>query len=725
MKFQSFTLLYLWIILALPVQAQVVRKIQPPNAPNAPHFSNAQHKSMEALRGPVAMTPNPSKEKKNWDVMLSQHGVSHGSDVPKTVLDSIKSNLAPQKRLSDGKSDPSLSENGGAENSVVDPYVTLDFKGNTYNGWTPTDNSVAVSDDGYIVSVVNSSLMFATDDGTVLLEESFDSYLDFLNLTGSYFDPRVIYDPIEDKFIMVVLSGNSPSNSNVVIGFSTTSDPTDTWWFYVYDGDPTNTNKWFDFPSIGVSATEIFISGNLFTSNDVFDQVVIYEFEKARGFAGQNLGGWFWDDVRDADGNRDFTVVPISFGFDGAIGPGIFFISSNSGGGNEVMMYYTTDIGANNPTLEVFSASTAQYDVPINGYQLGSSDEIMTNDCRIQSGYWANGILHFVLNTAHTDLYTRIYYGRLNTDNLTVDARRFGLTEYEYAFPSVIPFTTDETDQTALIAFLRTGSAIYPQFRVVTCDNAGAFSGSVLVKGGEDYVDFSFDSQERWGDYSGISRRHLNNEVEVWVAGSYGAFFDGGDFNILSTWVARISDEDIAAPVANFVGNPTTVTAGQLVLFTDLSTNTPTTWAWSFPGGSPTTSVVKDPAIIYNTPGTYNVSLTASNSAGSDGETKTAYITVNPLVIAPVANFSANQTVITAGQSVQFTDLSTNTPTAWAWSFPGGTPVSSSVKNPLITYNTPGTYNVSLTASNSAGSDGETKIAYITVNPNVIAPVAN
>jgi PKD repeat protein len=81
----------------------------------------------------------------------------------------------------------------------------------------------------------------------------------------------------------------------------------------------------------------------------------------------------------------------------------------------------------------------------------------------------------------------------------------------------------------------------------------------------------------------------------------------------------------------------------------------------------------------------------------------------------PVANFSGSPTTVQLGNSVQFTDLSTNNPTSWSWSFEGGTPSSSTAQNPSVTYNTAGTYNVTLTATNSAGSDGETKIDYITV----------
>ena len=313
-------------------------------------------------------------------------------------------------------------------------------------------------------------------------------------------------------------------------------------------------------------------------------------------------------------------------------------------------------------------------------------------------------------------------------------------------------------------------------------------------------------------------------------------------------------------PVANFTANDTTITEGQSVTFTDTSSNNPTSWSWSFPGGTPSTSTAQNPTVTYNTAGTYSVTLTATNSAGSDSEVKSNYIVVDvagvtyctsqgnnysyeyigrvqvgdldnsssgsnytdftsytahltagasvsviltPVfpgstyteywkiwidyngdgdfvdsgeevfsksgtstvsgsvtvpsnasgttrmrvtmkynaaptscetfsygevedytvsiaggsVLPPVANFTATPTTITAGQSVSFTDTSTNNPTSWSWTFTGGTPSSSTSQNPTVTYNTAGTYSVTLTATNSAGSDGETKSNYITVNP--------
>ena len=170
-------------------------------------------------------------------------------------------------------------------------------------------------------------------------------------------------------------------------------------------------------------------------------------------------------------------------------------------------------------------------------------------------------------------------------------------------------------------------------------------------------------------------------------------------------------------PVCNFSGTPTTITAGESVQFTDSSTEYPTSWSWTFDGADQTNSTERNPAITYSTPGTYDVSLTVTNNVGSDSTTKTAYITVNEISDPPVADFVADNTTIVEGQTVNFTDLSTNMPTSWSWSFEGGTPTSSTEQNPSVVYNTAGTYNVSLTATNSIGDGTETKTAYITVTP--------
>jgi PKD repeat protein len=88
-----------------------------------------------------------------------------------------------------------------------------------------------------------------------------------------------------------------------------------------------------------------------------------------------------------------------------------------------------------------------------------------------------------------------------------------------------------------------------------------------------------------------------------------------------------------------------------------------------------------------------------------------------PVPLPPIADFEGTPTTVTEGNSVDFTDLSQNNPTSWAWTFEGGTPASSSEQNPIVTYDTEGTYQVSLTATNAEGSDTKTVAGYITVNP--------
>lgn len=176
-------------------------------------------------------------------------------------------------------------------------------------------------------------------------------------------------------------------------------------------------------------------------------------------------------------------------------------------------------------------------------------------------------------------------------------------------------------------------------------------------------------------------------------------------------------------PVANFTASPTITCPNVPIQFADLSTNTPTSWSWTFTGGTPAASALQNPIVSYATPGLYSVTLTATNAYGSNSITKTNYIGINACPPPPVANFSASPTTICAGGTVNFTDLSTNTPTDWAWTFPGGTPISSISQNPSVVYNTPGTYLVTLTATNSGGSNTKSVGSYITVNV-CAAPVA-
>jgi PKD repeat protein len=175
-----------------------------------------------------------------------------------------------------------------------------------------------------------------------------------------------------------------------------------------------------------------------------------------------------------------------------------------------------------------------------------------------------------------------------------------------------------------------------------------------------------------------------------------------------------------SVPVAAFVSNITGGNVPMDVQFIDSSTNTPTSWFWSFGDGG--SSTLQNPTHSYTTAGTYTVILAATNEAGTDTETKSGYITTGNAASAPVASFVSNTTSGTVPLSVQFVDMSTNSPASWVWSFgDGGT---STLPNPVHTFTTAGTYTVTLTTTNGGGSSTATKAGYIGAGKVAMIPVA-
>ena len=123
--------------------------------------------------------------------------------------------------------------------------------------------------------------------------------------------------------------------------------------------------------------------------------------------------------------------------------------------------------------------------------------------------------------------------------------------------------------------------------------------------------------------------------------------------------------------------------------------------------------------------GRYDVKLTVTTADGQDNENKLDFIVVTPAPVAPTVDFSGTPRTGFLPLPVTFTDASTNggAPiTSRLWSFGDGG--ISTAQNPTHTYTTEGTFSVTLTATNSAGSSSTTKSDYITTNHVVVAPVA-
>jgi PKD repeat protein len=170
------------------------------------------------------------------------------------------------------------------------------------------------------------------------------------------------------------------------------------------------------------------------------------------------------------------------------------------------------------------------------------------------------------------------------------------------------------------------------------------------------------------------------------------------------------------ASVGTFAVTNTTNTATQLGTVSGFSRryishkSANATNTWQFNWTAPPTNIG---TITFYLVG--NATNNNNNTSGDKVYTRTFAFAATPPP-TPVAAFAPNSTSICPGTAVTFTDQSTNSPATWNWSFPGGTPATSTAQNPTVTYASPGTFNVTLIATNVTGADTIAQPNLITVN---------
>ncbi len=183
---------------------------------------------------------------------------------------------------------------------------------------------------------------------------------------------------------------------------------------------------------------------------------------------------------------------------------------------------------------------------------------------------------------------------------------------------------------------------------------------------------------------------------DVTFTSSFSTGFSGFGVGIYTPVIAL-------APVADFSATPTTICAGEIITFTDLSANAPTSWSWNF--GDSGTSTIQNPIHVYTNAGTYTVTLTATNANGSDLYTSTNYITVNPL---PSVVATGTATICT-GES---TTIVAAGATTYTWDNGAGTNATATVSpTSTTTYTVTGTTN------------GCTNTAQVTITVNPLPSV--
>src|SRR4029077_3221325 len=143
------------------------------------------------------------------------------------------------------------------------PKPRLSFAGTGDSGWIPPDTQGAVGPN-HIVETLNGEGQIAGRNGVVLKSVTLLNFWSGVGGITEVFDPRVTYDPYNDRWITSGGANPSAASSAILIGVSQTGDPTGAGSLYKVAADPTGT-VWADAPTLGFNVNWIVVQANMFT----------------------------------------------------------------------------------------------------------------------------------------------------------------------------------------------------------------------------------------------------------------------------------------------------------------------------------------------------------------------------------------------------------------------------------------------------------------------------
>lgn len=464
-------------------------------------------------------------------------------------LQQTKDSLAQLYRNRSGNTQPSVA-------TLPTPTVGMTFQGNGFNNGTPTDNEVAIGNNGQLISVQNSTVFrYNTSTSTALGLQSLNVFFTGMGITASKYDPKVLYDPQANRFVVVCLAGYVSSNTHILVGFSNSDSINGTWHLYELPGNPFNDTLWTDYPMIAVNNNELFITANLLHDNQPwqtgFVETVVWQLNKWDGYSGDSLRTELHSGI-NTNGRPVRNLCPVEAGGLPVNGPGMFFLSDrNLDASNDTIFLVHISDTANSPTQSVtvqMLESNISYWAPIPADQPGTGGFLQTNDARILGAFMENNVLQFVCATLDTATGNNGIYHGVIQNPVTAPALTcyiYSDTALDYGYPNIAWCGYNSTENTAMIQFLHASATVNPGFSVMVVDGAGDFSNRLQVKAGLGGVSL-INGDERWGDYTGIQRRYDAGGT-CWVNGYYGTAAGSH-----STWISEIGrsmDVSVAEPV--------------------------------------------------------------------------------------------------------------------------------------------------------------------------------
>jgi hypothetical protein len=437
--------------------------------------------------------------------------------------------------------------------SDVLPPLVMGFSayGNGFDGWIPNDNDLAISDSGWFVSVVNCQIFARNIKTGQSSVKSLEIFTSPVHQNKQEFDPKVIYDPEKNRFIIVTLAGFRDSTSKVIIGFSKTDNPMGQWNMYVLPGNPLMNNLWSDYPMIAMTDKELFLTVNLLYEDSTwqtgFVESLIWQVSKDSGYAGKNLATYLHSNIK-YNSKPVRNICPVKGG-SRSYGPEMYFLSNrNFAAQNDSVFLLKISNPLSSPTTSIsISAlkSSQPYYFPADGQQPLNTQSLTTNDSRNLGAFYENDRIQYVHNTNNpVNGRVTVYYGVISnvlSGNPSATGYIIPNGSMDYAYPNISYSGLDSTDNSAIISFDHSSLQEFAGCSAIHTDAEGSFSPIKKICTGTSFVNLrdTMDT-ERWGDYTGSQRRY-SKPGEVWMSGFIGVMI--GNYNGHRTWVAQLSTE--------------------------------------------------------------------------------------------------------------------------------------------------------------------------------------
>lgn len=412
------------------------------------------------------------------------------------------------------------------------PTVSMSFVADSNSG-TPPDNYLCVSKNNTCVSVMNSFISVIDGNTGIMTKrtglKTMSLPVGLNNIMNDYrYDPKIIYDPLEDKFICIMLNGVNAANY-IVVGFSQSNDPKGNWNFYKFYGDYKGDTTWFDYPAITISKNEFYFTGNKLGFNTSwqtgFKNSVIYQIKKADGYAGQTLNYKIWDSIY-YQGKPIRNLHPVKNGSSISAATPYFLSNRNFATQNDTvfLIRLTDTLNSANASIQINPLkSNLAYGVAADGRQKDTAYTLATNDARILGAFKEGDEIQFVNTSINpSNGAASIYHGTIQqvSSNPSIQAQLLSIDSLDMAYPNISYFGVNNGNIVSVINCNYSGPRTFAGMHALI-SKAGQYSDWTNIKKGDSNIVVLSAKQQRWGDYTG-SQIDWNFPGNAWVIGIFG-----------------------------------------------------------------------------------------------------------------------------------------------------------------------------------------------------------